>query len=201
MPYVSKAQAGAMHAAEEGRSTIGIPQSVGKKFVAHSKGQSLKGLPQHVKKRKRFAVGGVADEAQGGWWQRDQSEPVQGQGLVPGQSGGREDAVRVSVQGGSYVIPADVVSALGQGNTQSGGAKLDRLLNERGGFADGGATPSGALVPVRLSGGEYVVDPAHVTQLGQGDLDYGHDILDAFIARTRKEHVKTIKTLPKPVRD
>lgn len=151
--------------------------------------------------RRGLAVGGVADDAQGGWWQRDKTDPVQGQGLVPGQSGGREDAVRVSVQGGSYVIPADVVSALGEGNTLAGSKKLDRLLNERGGFADGGATPAGGMVPVRLSGGEYVVDPAHVTQLGQGDLDYGHDILDAFIKRTRDEHVKTIKKLPKPVRD
>lgn len=157
---------------------------------------------QRRAKRKKFAIGGVADDAQDGWHQRDPNEPVQGQGLVPGQSGGREDAVRVSVQGGSYVIPADVVSALGAGNTLNGAQKLDRLLAERGGFADGGATPSSTpLVPVRLSGGEFVVDPAHVTQLGQGDLDYGHDILDEFIKRTRTDHVKTITALPKPVRD
>ena len=33
MPYVSKAQQGAMYAAAEGKSNIGIPKKVGKEFV------------------------------------------------------------------------------------------------------------------------------------------------------------------------
>lgn len=48
MPVKSKAQNAAMHAAEEGRSTLGIPKSVGKEFVKASKGQSVKSLPQKV---------------------------------------------------------------------------------------------------------------------------------------------------------
>jgi hypothetical protein len=49
MPMESKAQNAAMHAAEEGRSTLGIPKSVGKKFVKASHGQKIKKLPKHVK--------------------------------------------------------------------------------------------------------------------------------------------------------
>jgi hypothetical protein len=49
MPMVSKAQNGAMHAAEEGKSTLGIPASVGKKFVKASHGEKVKRLPMHVK--------------------------------------------------------------------------------------------------------------------------------------------------------
>ncbi len=40
MPYESDNQRKAMHAAASGNSTIGIPQSVGKKFVADSGGAS-----------------------------------------------------------------------------------------------------------------------------------------------------------------
>lgn len=53
MPMLSTAQNAAMHAAAEGKSTLGIPQSVGQKFVAHSHGQSLAGLPEHVSARPK----------------------------------------------------------------------------------------------------------------------------------------------------
>lgn len=55
MPIVSKAQNAAMHAAANGRSTIGIPQSVGKDFVAA--GPASKKLPERKappKKAKRL---------------------------------------------------------------------------------------------------------------------------------------------------
>jgi hypothetical protein len=56
MPVLSKAQNAAMHAAEEGRSTLGIPQSVGAKFVADSAGTKVGKLPDHVTpKRKAVA--------------------------------------------------------------------------------------------------------------------------------------------------
>lgn len=48
MPSVSKAQEAAMHAAADGHSTIGIPESVGKDFAAADAGHSEKGLPEHA---------------------------------------------------------------------------------------------------------------------------------------------------------
>jgi len=53
MPVVSQAQNAAMHAAEEGRSTIGIPQKVGAEFVKASHGMKVKKLPKHVRKAHR----------------------------------------------------------------------------------------------------------------------------------------------------
>ena len=50
MPFKSKAQAAAMHSAAEGRSTLGISRSVGKKFVEEGHGQKVKRLPKHAKK-------------------------------------------------------------------------------------------------------------------------------------------------------
>lgn len=46
MPMLSQVQNAAMHAAAEGRSTIGIPRSVGQKFVAASHGMNVKALPE-----------------------------------------------------------------------------------------------------------------------------------------------------------
>jgi len=51
MPMLSKSMNAAMHAAAEGKSNIGIPKSVGEKFVSHSHGQDIKSLPQRVPKR------------------------------------------------------------------------------------------------------------------------------------------------------
>ena len=55
---VSKRQNAAMHAAKEGHSTLGIPQSVGAEFVKASHGQDIKKLPQRVAKK---AEGGAVD--------------------------------------------------------------------------------------------------------------------------------------------
>ncbi len=48
MPSVSRAQARAMAAAAEGKSTLGIPKSVGQDFVTAQHGHPIKGLPEHV---------------------------------------------------------------------------------------------------------------------------------------------------------
>lgn len=65
MPMVSKAQNAAMHAAEEGRTTIGIPKSVGEKFVKASHGQKIGELPERVRHK---AKGGVVSGAKSFRW-------------------------------------------------------------------------------------------------------------------------------------
>ena len=58
-PYpkpVSQAQNAAMHAAAEGRSTIGIPKKVGKEFAKGAHGKKLGKLPKHVRKTARGAM-------------------------------------------------------------------------------------------------------------------------------------------------
>lgn len=50
MPSVSQSQNAAMHAAAEGRSTLGIPAKVGKDFVAADAGKKVGALPDHVSK-------------------------------------------------------------------------------------------------------------------------------------------------------
>ena len=58
-------------------------------------------------------------------------------GLVPGVGGGRDDSIRGSIDGqrdllvssGEFVLPADVVSGLGDGNTKAGEAELMALID------------------------------------------------------------------------
>ena len=49
MPIQSKAQQGAMYAAAEGKSTLGIPKKVGKEFVKAGPATNI--LPNKVNKR------------------------------------------------------------------------------------------------------------------------------------------------------
>jgi hypothetical protein len=57
-------------------------------------------------------------------------------GLINGDTGGMDDMVdgvigsqeRVAVSPGEFIVPADVVAALGDGNTQKGGKELEKMM-------------------------------------------------------------------------
>jgi hypothetical protein len=130
---------------------------------------------------------------------------------------GRTDHLPMHVASGSYVIPADIISAMGEGNTMAGFKHMrtifggipyggrDEPYNVEGGpygeplpgKAEGGT----ATVPIVAAGGEYVVTPEQVMGAGGGDLDTGHRVLDEFVKRMRAETVKTLKNLPGPKKD
>jgi hypothetical protein len=52
MPVVSRAQNAAMHAAEAGHSTLGIPQKVGAEFVKDQRLGSVRRLPLRVARKE-----------------------------------------------------------------------------------------------------------------------------------------------------
>lgn len=74
------------------------------------------------------------------------------------------------------------------------------------GFREG-RVPHGnghAVVPVRLSGGEYVINPWYVEAIGRkfgGDIEFGHDVLDDLMLKLRAKFKKDIAKLPPPKRD
>jgi hypothetical protein len=109
-------------------------------------------------------------------------------GAVRSSSPGRSDAVDAKAEAGTYVIPADVVSALGQGNTAAGVKWLDRAV-EKLMQGDTGAFgfKRGGRVPIRVSGGEYAVPPAAVSALGRGSYENGARKLEALIAHIRQQ--------------
>ena len=131
------------------------------------------------------------------------SKPESGIHLGPIHSpvAGRTDHLPMHVPSGSYVIPADIVSSLGEGNTMAGYRAVKLMFKGApyGAFAQGGGV--GEPVPIVAAGGEYVLSPDEVIWAGNGDLDAGHRALDKWITDTRKELITTLKKLPPPRKD
>jgi hypothetical protein len=140
---------------------------------------------------------------------------------------GRTDHHPTHVPSGSYVLTADHLSSLGQGNTLagmkqvnhmfragphgvaapkivhgSGPPKPPRLPHAKGGAAHHSV---GHPTPVAIAGGEDVLTPDEI--LGwlerngfPRDLKLGHAALDAWQTAVRKETVRKLKKLPGPAK-
>lgn len=124
-------------------------------------------------------------------------------GPVNGHGPGRTDRYPLQVLSGSYVIPADIVSALGEGNTAAGNEVIRRMFFKGGALRENGngAKIGGGSVPVIVAGGEYIIPPEVVEEIGGGDMNRGHSLLDAFVKKHRQRTVKHLKSLPGPARD
>lgn len=109
---------------------------------------------------------------------------------------GRTDMLEISVPSGAYVLPADIVSALGEGNTLAGTQILEEMFPP----VSPGEGEIAPPVPIIAAGGEYVIAPDQVAALAGGDIDQGHDLLDGFVKDIRADLVKTLKALPGPAR-
>jgi hypothetical protein len=142
-------------------------------------------------------------KAEGGPMQRAAPKAADGVHLGPIHSpvAGRTDHLPMHVPSGSYVIPADIVSSLGEGNTMAGYRAVKMMFRDaqEGAFAAGGGV--GEPVPIVAAGGEYVLSPDEVIWAGRGDLDAGHRALDNWIKATRKDLIKTLQKLPGPKTD
>ena len=166
--------------------------------------------------------GSTANEgARGGAFGRPSSRSagVGPTGLIDGSVPGRTDRISLTVAAGSYVIPADVVSGLGEGNTMAGAHALDMAL-KAGPFgvklpmgphkgkgppgaprlARGGVPKGGKGVDIIVASGEYVVPPDEVMALAGGDMEAGHKALDRWVVERRKAIAKTMRKLPGPVK-
>lgn len=121
-------------------------------------------------------------------------------GYIHGDTGGRTDNKPIDVAEGSYVIPSDILSGLGEGNSHAGWAALRAQFGMEDesapGKAEGGAI--GEPIPIVAASGEGVIDPTTVAKIGGGDVKRGHSILDALVSHVRKKTIKTLRKLPKP---
>ena len=88
-------------------------------------------------------------------WRNSQEQPY---GLAVGTGGGRSDIRNVSVGAGAYVLPADIVAGLGDGNTLSGAHVFDQILN---------SMPWGIAKP-QSTGHRGQPPPPHDPYLAQG---------------------------------
>lgn len=170
----------------------------------------------------RDAGGMMSSSMASPWWTRREATADNHSGFLAGPTAGRADALHTAAPGGSYIIPADVVAGLGEGNSLAGAKVVDLMLRTgpwgtpqaqgragrgppaaphpmaaqaKGGDVQGNGEP----VPVALSHGEFIVMPEHVTRIGGGNLKQGHRNLDAWVQLERKNQIKKLKGLPPPV--
>jgi hypothetical protein len=100
---------------------------------------------------------------------------------------------------GGFVIPADVVSALGNGSTDAGlrslKAKFGAVKHIKGkgdGLSDSINTSIDGRQPARVADGEAYIDPRTVASIGKGDPKKGAQKLYAMMDKIRKQaHGKT----------
>lgn len=172
--------------------------------------------------------GGISASEGSPWWTRQEARGADS-GFLHGSTPGRADSVNTTAPGGSYILPADVVAGLGEGNSLAGARVADAMFSTgphgislpRGGKGMGIPRPPPAFreqvknggpiklfnggssrnaAPVMLSHGEYVIPVETCRMLGGGDAKRGHKILDKWVVDKRAEIIKTMKTLPGPVR-
>ncbi len=146
-------------------------------------------------------------------------------GAIHSKVPGRTDHLPIEVPEGSYVIPAHVISGMGEGNTLAGlkiaqqmfempsimkgtpgvpsfgGGIGAQSLPEMPSKAEGGGIDSQKGVPVVVAGGEYIIRPEHVQRVGGGNLDLGHRRLDEWVKSMTRQLARTISKLPPPKKD
>lgn len=143
---------------------------------------------------------------------------------------GRTDQIHASPPSGSFVVPADIVSGIGEGNSNAGAALLWKALNtgpyapppiKKAGSIGIPAPPprfsgqvlapgakrggrqqdnEGQPTPILAAGGEFIIPPDRVRVFGGGNLTRGHDALDAWVVSKRKEIAHKMLKLKGPKR-
>jgi hypothetical protein len=160
--------------------------------------------------------GATAGVGQMPFYVRNEAQSLAHTGPILSAVPGRTDNHAIDVPSSSYILPADHVSSLGQGNTLAGmkilsrmfpnsvqrsapmgrGAMPPRTMSDRGGARGSG----GGNVPIMAAGGEFSISPTDVAAVGGGDIDRGHRILDEWVKANRREHIRTLRKLPGPAK-
>lgn len=100
-------------------------------------------------KVKGYAGGGIpTSEALSPWYARaEERSMIHPEGLITSTGAGRTDVHNINVPSGSYVVPADVVSGLAEGNTLSGASVMDRMMHSNPYGIQGGGGRHGSGPP------------------------------------------------------
>lgn len=107
-------------------------------------------------KPSKLAGGGIpTSEAMSPWYARQadrEMTQMRPEGLLNSMGAGRTDIHPINVPAGSYIMPADVVSGLGEGNTMAGAGIVDRMMHSNPyGIEGGGRHGSSSVNMPRLN--------------------------------------------------
>jgi hypothetical protein len=106
---------------------------------------------------------------------------------------GRTDEHAMNVPENSYVLPADIVSGLGEGNTAAGMKVIDRMFPLK--------RARGGSVPIMAAGGEIVLSPEQLKERFGDDMTKAHATMDAWVKHERNKLIGTLQKLPGPAQD
>ena len=109
---------------------------------------------------EHFAAGGMSAGDESPWWERSEARAGDRHGLLTSPIAGRTDKLAVSPAAGSYVMPADVISGLGEGNTLSGANVMQHILD---------TGPHGIPLPKSAGGIRGLPHPPPAYHEGVGD--------------------------------
>lgn len=120
-------------------------------------------------------------------------------GPITGDTGGRADKVPMRVPNGAYVLTADHVSGLGEGNTEAGMKKLSAMF-PKSKPSKLRQLPADEAIPIYAADGEFVISPEDVVDRF-GELEYGHRALDEWQTQERQQLIETLQNLAPPAQD
>lgn len=188
--------------------------------MAGMKPPGMMAHPPAMGARPHLASGGFSANTSTPFYVRNEARNIADDtyhpgGVFTGGSGGRTDNLPRAVAADSFVMPADVISGIGQGSTMAGAKIMDGILSSgpfgtplpRTRRADGGGTPG--VSSVMVADGEYLVPRDKLVEIGRrmraagkskarSDLAAGHEWARDFVDRARKHQKKFLSTAPKP---
>lgn len=144
--------------------------------------QQAVALPQIGTPGQGFQRGGTVKRDIGGmmpfsqadpWWTRAEARGADS-GLLAGTTPGRADAVKTQAPPGAFVVPAEVVAGLGEGNTLSGARVIQGILD---------SGPHG-IPQARMGHGRGPPRPPEMPRGLQGELKKGGPVT-LFEAKAR----------------
>lgn len=140
--------------------------------------------------RHYFKDGGVVQE----------KEPIQKNKGIDGEFKGQDDNIYVKVPANSYVVDAQTVSFLGDGNSDAGINELISFCKEiikkmPEAYQKYKKIPK-RYINCGLSSKEFTIMPEIVQTIGDGNIKAGHKIIRAGIEEIRKHKGIKPKTIP-----
>lgn len=166
--------------------------------------QAVAASLSNARRHPRRAEGGGLMDA-GNTVQPTPEAPYHEEGLFHSDVAGRTDRLPRVVPSDSFVFPADVVSALGQGNTLAGAKILDGIFGSTK-LAAGGPVGNSDVI---VAGGEYLANRGKLENIGKRlrmhgkskartDINAGHEWARTFVDKVRKHQMDFLKNAPKP---
>ena len=164
------------------------------------------------------------------WWTRSEARSADTpmSGYLHGATAGRADALKGTALSDSYILPAEEIAGLGEGNSLMGARVIQSMLNsgphgipqQRQHAGRGPPHPPSGREPaefqakgggvqhhegqpttkVALSHGEYSMSPEEVMRFtGRKDRASATRVMDLFTMELRKRHIKDLSGLKPPV--